>query len=191
MGQSQPKFEQLQREGAGDGTQGCVSPSLCSFPPPSCFLPSGDLDLAWDWLNVFGGPDSLDPVPAHADGADLWGGVRDRSYQPLLACSLVREGCVMWGSWPLYLLYPWSLGMCLFLLESFVLICAMTSWATCSGRTLIMGGFWTLEGFHMPCKIPVAQGFVSSGSPGNGGGRRRDITLALKTQRWATYLRLK
>lgn len=35
--QFQLKITQLQREGAGDGTQGCESPSLYSFPLPSYF----------------------------------------------------------------------------------------------------------------------------------------------------------
>lgn len=80
LDQSQPKITQLQREGAGDGTQGCVSPSLCPFPLPSYFPQSGSLDLGWDSLNDFEGSASLSPVPVHIDGVDLGGGMRDRLY---------------------------------------------------------------------------------------------------------------
>lgn len=55
MDQFQPKIPQSQREGAGEGAQGCVA----SFPLPHCFFPPGDLDLGWDGLNVFGGPSLL------------------------------------------------------------------------------------------------------------------------------------
>ena len=86
LDQLQTNITQLQREGAGDGTQGCVNPSLCSFLLPSCFLPSGNLDLGWDSLNASGSSANLNPVPVHTDGLDLGVGVRDRLYKPLQFC---------------------------------------------------------------------------------------------------------
>lgn len=86
MKQFQPQITQRQREGAGDGTQGCVSPSLYPLPLPSYFSPSWDLYLGWDWHNACGGSASLDQGPVHTDGVDLGGGVSDRLYKPLQFC---------------------------------------------------------------------------------------------------------